>query len=522
MIHPTKFISLFVAINSFSYAAQVVLPQESFKLTPTLAGLARPLFRVKNPETRTTAAARFFGEVPSLCNQEKEFLQQRDLICSQKQAALLGIPVSPATALRIAIVSSGGGDAAAQYLLHLLKALKDHGIFPEAVQYLAGISGSTFTIGSLYASNKPFDVYYHEMRERAQHGFLTNPVDQTIKNLGPLLKIIAECIIQRLLAGLPPSGVDPYGAMLLLHYLGPDAQNGYFTRTLSSQIGAMRNYNYPLPLYIASTPIDHGRRADKVEMSPFEIIHYGAQAGIPATSFNWPIGTIIGICGSALSAPARLSVPNLLNRLKPAVLFNPIKKLFATSTLGELSLFPTYSHNFAKHIPNSPYYKKNLLLMVDIGIDVPFSPLLLQAERDIDLFIAIDAGGNVWDSSVLMDIEQYCKNLNIPFPHVYRCNGSSATIFDAGEASSAPVLVYFPISAGDYELTQKTQIADPLRFKRSVEALNLFEEKTKNQVAFIMPKLLETMKTLIKRKELRNGALKRMPTKLYPTAEPIP
>lgn len=493
-------------------AAMLSLPQEKFVLTPTLAGLAKPLFRVKNPEANALQTVRFYGAAPTLSQEEKSFLELRDSICSAAQSKFLGIPITSKSVLRIAIIGSGGGDAAALYLLHFLKALEDVGLFPAAVHYLAGISGSTFTIGGLYSSMKPFDEYYHEMRGRAQNGFLTNPVDKTFKNLLPLVKTVADCTIQRVLSSLPPSGVDPYGAMLMLHYSGNDSIKNYLDKTLTTQLEAVYRYQYPLPLYQAGIPIrgPHELLLDIFEMTPLRVTNYGAQADIPASSFNWPIGTLIGVCGSAFSTPMSTTIPILIDKLKPQALFKPLKKLFTETAIGDQSLFPTYFHNFAQKIAASPYANKKLILAVDAGasLNIPFIPFVLQAERDIDLFIVADAGGNVWTSNVLFEIAAYCKERSIPFPAVYRCNGTLATIFKENPPSKAPVVLYFPISSGNYEETMQSRITESTLFKRSPEALRVFEERTKIQVGTILEELKHVMLTLVKSKEDRAGTLK--------------
>ncbi|KAF7667859.1 hypothetical protein LDENG_00040870 [Lucifuga dentata] len=103
---------------------------------------------MKNGCEAERLAVRLEFDIP---HQEKEYLKKRKPLVGQTLQKLLGLSSPPESNKMptIALVGSGGGTRAMIGLLGSLRGLKELGVL-DAVTYITGVSGSTWTMSSLY------------------------------------------------------------------------------------------------------------------------------------------------------------------------------------------------------------------------------------------------------------------------------------------------------------------------------------------------------------------------------------
>ncbi|XP_029912974.1 cytosolic phospholipase A2 gamma-like [Myripristis murdjan] len=111
-------------------------------------------------ETTTDAPERHIYQSQQLCAGEKEYVQKRKQV-AQESLNSLGINCSVDSVPHVALLGSGGGQRAAVALLGSLYQMQEEGLL-DTVLYLGGVSGSTWSMASLYS-----DPWWSSNMERA-------------------------------------------------------------------------------------------------------------------------------------------------------------------------------------------------------------------------------------------------------------------------------------------------------------------------------------------------------------------
>ncbi len=195
-----------------------------------------------------------------------------------------------------------------------------------------------------------------------------------------------------------------------------------------------------------------------------------------------PLGTLMGICGSAFSTDVynallelyQILFPGPINPLyqKPLDIILTVLQNLLEDTLGalgeKLSLgklsqeqIKTYlqNHEFASaQIPNLSFRQSddtfdNLaeITLVDAGyelmgldrVNIGIVPLL---NRNVDVIFIADASGDMRGAPSLRAAEELAHKLHLPFPKVsYKdIDGSYATLIVDEDNPQAPIIVYMP------------------------------------------------------------------------------
>ncbi|HBY06021.1 MAG: hypothetical protein UV38_C0002G0227 [candidate division TM6 bacterium GW2011_GWE2_42_60] len=406
---------------------------------------------------------RSLGTKPSICQEEKDFLQKRDPWCNAAIKKLLGRDIELQHTPRIVLLSSGGGLRSALFTAGGLKTLSEKGVL-DACQYVGGISGGTWAIIPWILSQKSFVQFYPEYIDHVVTGLLPKTIEQGGTNLFCFLGIIGETLLRRLAFQDVPSAIDLYGLLLSLHLLGEESKTSYATTNLASLIPSVQKGQNPLPLCTAIIPDKNKDRLfmDPIECTPFEVVDYSSNTAVPGwgcgreyrggVSYNThpplTMGLLMGIFGSAFTAVTLKEIwPMIVSKLWPPELFAPLGKLIQETQIGDLRIFPEHVRNFSFGLPGATGRLEPFKLWVDAGIsiNVPIVPFLKQEERAPDIYIILDAGGDVKWSNILSETELYARTLNLPFPHcdTYAARSSVFSVFDDGP--NAPIIVYIPM-----------------------------------------------------------------------------
>nr|AWU67131.1 putative phospholipase A2 [Crangon crangon]AWU67132.1 putative phospholipase A2 [Crangon crangon] len=214
------------------------------------------LERNKNPDLRFSLA---------LCNEEKEFLLLRRKMVLVAMQKLLGdkAPDNEKQVPIIGILGSGGGFRAMTCLSGAVKALQETGIL-DCATYIAGLSGSSWYISTLYAHDNFPNVTHSEVQSD-----LRDSVTQDWKwhlRKGP--SYIAN-MIAKYMKGQPVSFTDFFG-----HLLGDVLLKGAKHKKLTDMKTILSQGIKPLPLFTclhAKRNVSCKSFSEWVEFSPYEI-----------------------------------------------------------------------------------------------------------------------------------------------------------------------------------------------------------------------------------------------------------
>ncbi|XP_071368771.1 cytosolic phospholipase A2 zeta-like [Centroberyx affinis] len=207
--------------------------------------------------------------------QEKEYLEKRKVVVGQALQKLLGLssPPGPKKVPVIALVGSGGGTRAMTGLFGSLKGLQQIGVL-DAATYITGVSGSTWTMTSLYqqANWSQQDL---NSAISAMEGKITKDLLSSFST--DKLQYYKDEMDKKGEEGHTVSLVDMWG--LVIEHLIFEKKT---TSTLSEQQRAVADGQNPLPIYTAVNMKDELKgcefEAEWCEFTPYEvgISKYGA------------------------------------------------------------------------------------------------------------------------------------------------------------------------------------------------------------------------------------------------------
>uniref|UniRef100_UPI003AAE3706 cytosolic phospholipase A2 zeta-like isoform X2 n=1 Tax=Centroberyx gerrardi TaxID=166262 RepID=UPI003AAE3706 len=207
--------------------------------------------------------------------QEKEYLEKRKVVVGQALQKLLGLssPPGPKKVPVIALVGSGGGTRAMTGLFGSLRGLQQIGVL-DAATYITGVSGSTWTMTSLYQqanwSQQDIDSAISAKEGKITKSFLSS--FSTDK-----LQYYKDELDKKGKEGHIVSLIDMWGLVIEHLIFGKKT-----TSTLSGQQSAVTEGQNPLPIYTAVNMKDGlmgcEAEAEWCEFTPYEvgIPKYGA------------------------------------------------------------------------------------------------------------------------------------------------------------------------------------------------------------------------------------------------------
>ncbi|XP_071401263.1 cytosolic phospholipase A2 zeta-like [Centroberyx affinis] len=441
--------------------------------------------------------------------QEKEYLEKRKVVVGQALQKLLGLssPPGPKKVPVIALVGSGGGTRAMTGLFGSLKGLQQIGVL-DAATYITGVSGSTWTMTSLYQQanwsqqdlNSAISAMEGEMTKRFLSSF---SIDK--------LQYYKDEMDKKRKEGHIVSLVDMWGLVLEHMIFGKKT-----TSTLSDQQRAVTEGQNPFPIYTAVNMKDGitgcEAEAEWCEFTPYEvgIPKYGAFVRAEEFGNQFFLGHrikklpeiripyLMGIWSSFFSVSmtqlwqratgaqpswtpwlgpdvsnievdsepstldtyllnpvtgvAKMVTDFFKNRPVIAHMYNFMCGLFLHWNYNKHSNFNAWKDTHPDAFPNRLTPADPTLRLVDAGhaINIGCVPVL-RPERDVDLIISLSYS---WDPDnifkVLKRTATYCKDHEIPFPSIdfVRLDNEPQQelyVFEDKENPKAPIVLYFPL-----------------------------------------------------------------------------
>ncbi|XP_065100992.2 cytosolic phospholipase A2 zeta-like [Paramisgurnus dabryanus] len=439
--------------------------------------------------------------------EEKNFLVKRSKVVSEALQKVLNLITTPEPRKVpvIAVVCSGGGTRAMTGTYGALRGLQELQLL-DAVSYITGLSGSTWTLASLYGdpnwsksdiikfiqssrkeisksksslfSREQLSYYKKKMEERGKEGHIVSLID--------MWGLAIEYLIQ---------GKKPFG-------------------TLTDMQKALSEGQNPLPIFTAVNMKDGNlectAEAEWCEFTPYEvgISKYGGF--VPAQNFGSEyylghlvkkipetrVSFLLGIWSSVFSLnltsiwqhatgitpswtqgaekeasntktdnkPRKLStsllspVADSANRVSSFMNSRPIISQMSNFLRG-LQLHRDYSENSAfvawkeKHadaFPNTLTPMDSLLSLVDGGfaINSGFIPVL-GSQRHADVILSLNYSWDQDQFQILKQTYDYCIDRKIPFPKIDYKKVESEPIqevyvFEDQENPEAPIVIHFP------------------------------------------------------------------------------
>ncbi len=346
----------------------------------------------------------------------------------------------------IALVAMGGGLRSATGTLGMLLGLESIGLL-EAVSYLFGLSGSTWSIFPWVASGKNVFDYFAYYQNSLSQGIM-NAVFKSKFNL--LLKLLAA------------SGeyIQSYGDMLSNALM--ESEDSMYTK-MSSLKNNLFAADFPLPVGTATETSNPNRRV-VFEFSPFEAGSVALSAFVPIEEFGSvfkegrilssgrederTLGFYLGLFGAAFSFRLSEVVEVLSSNQTLANLAN----LISTQQLK-----PAKIPNINFGIKNAPRSELSLLKLSDTGhadagkeriaTNLPILPAL-RPSRNIDIIIVYDSSADLKNAPALRAalFEAFENNYRLPFiakEQIEKTESQDVSIFEDSLCPwNGPMIVY--------------------------------------------------------------------------------
>lgn len=390
----------------------------------------------------------------SLCGEEIKALYQRFDRTKNKLSSLLGKRLDNQNVPFIAVAGSGGSHRAMVCTLGLLDALDQTEIL-DAVHYMGGVSGSTWTMASWLA---------HDCSLSNLKSFLRARITSNEGIMAYDIKAIAMMIYNKITRKQPVTLADIWGSIITHQFLSDLPGSGHQVY-LSDLAPLVKTGRYPLPIFTAVR--DHSNPYEWFEFTPFESGSIDQRVWIPTKSFGnkfkdgisyenyreQSLGFMIGISSSAYAANVKEIIRAILSRLAPLFENKDQKEEFKNiisflfDEFMDLQVSPPKVHNFARNMSGITYASKEHLTLIDAGCDfnLPFPPLL---RRSIDLYIVCDGSNNATTGNKyhpLRGAERYARSNGYKFPTInYSSIGDDVSVFYDPNDASVPTIIYFP------------------------------------------------------------------------------
>uniref|UniRef100_A0A8B9MCI5 Phospholipase A2 n=1 Tax=Accipiter nisus TaxID=211598 RepID=A0A8B9MCI5_9AVES len=411
-----------------------------------------------------------------LCMEEKNFLQKRRKFVASalKKALHLEQDLQDHEIPVVAVMTTGGGTRALTSLLGNLLGLQKLDLL-DAISYITGSSGSTWTLSHLYQSadwsRKDLSRPIGEVRRHMTKCKLSCFSLESFKYYEKELKL-------RKREGYQISSIDFWG--LLLEKALSDGKNNH---KLSDERQALSQGQNPLPIYmILNIKEDYSLSEFKewVEFTPYEVgfLKYGAFIRAEDFGSKFFMGRLMKklpesrICfmkGNVLhcknlnyepSSPARsneletyLVTPEcgimgiirqvLTERVMVSKFYNFLKGFQVHNEYLQSTSFCMWKDTVLENFPNQLTETAEFMCLADTAgyIDISYPPLM-RPERKVDVVLHLNYSSG---SQTLYFLKQ-----GIPFPKVHlseeeKKNLKECYIFEDTETPEAPTVVFFPL-----------------------------------------------------------------------------
>ncbi|KAJ3095259.1 hypothetical protein HDU97_007118 [Phlyctochytrium planicorne] len=427
---------------------------------------------VRNPEIFKDARVSQTNTIPE---EEKIFQRARQKFARESFARFIQVPVEEIDERDIPIIAAGGSGGGLKAMIGttgFLKAMEQEGLY-DAITYLAGVSGSCWTLSNLYReATQASPTILAELLEATLDAFPGDPVHlQTILLADPLVRVplLFGGMVSKRITGLPRGVVEVYSAFMQSHFYSTDQHWNDRDFKLSLQRRFMEGGKAPMPIH---TAIRHERpwlaRKDKdgdgvqtaydkqdtddmeakqkavemrkawwqwFELSPLEVgcdELKGLCGGISVDKVpEQNISMIVGTVASAMTAPFQTSCETL-ERSNPSswigsrIRGHAVKMLSpdaSTKVKEILSMHPfhsAYNWNPMYKIRPGPHppglINSPRIQLIDAGADnnQPLYPFV-RPGRNVDIIIVLDSSEDVERNIVTKDIENFGSRRGLKF-----------------------------------------------------------------------------------------------------------
>uniref|UniRef100_A0A493TAB3 Phospholipase A2 n=1 Tax=Anas platyrhynchos platyrhynchos TaxID=8840 RepID=A0A493TAB3_ANAPP len=388
-----------------------------------------------------------------LCMEEKNFLQKRrKLVASALKKALhLERDLQDHEVPVVAVMTTGGGTRALTSLLGNLLGLQKLDLL-DAISYITGSSGSTWTLSHLYQSPD------------WSHKDLLGPIGEV---RGHMTKCKLSCFSLESLKyydrelnlrkqeGYQISSIDLWG-LLLEKALSNGVKNNH---KLSDERQALNQGQNPLPIYmILNIKDDYSLSEFKewVEFTPYEVgfLKYGAFIRAEDFGSKFFMGRLMKklpesrIC--FMKGDYSSVLEKVMSRSNRKVIYFIIISSFISQTENILLLWRITHHKkyflldtVLENFPNQLTETAEFLCLADTAgyIDISYPPLM-RPERKVDVVLHLNYSSGSQTS--------YFLKQGIPFPKIHlseeeKKNLKECYIFEDAETPEAPTVVFFPL-----------------------------------------------------------------------------
>ncbi|KFW09305.1 Cytosolic phospholipase A2 epsilon, partial [Fulmarus glacialis] len=445
-----------------------------------------------------------------LCMEEKNFLQKRRKFVASalKKALHLERDLQDHEVPVVAVMTTGGGTRALTSLLGNLLGLQKLDLL-DAISYITGSSGSTWTLSHLYQSadwsHKDLSRPIGEVRRHMTKCKLSCFSLESLKYYDKELKLRKQ-------EGYQISSIDFWG--LLLEKALSDGKNNH---KLSDERQALNQGQNPLPIYmILNIKEDYSLSEFKewVEFTPYEVgfLKYGAfiraedfgseffmgrlmkklpesricfMKGLWSNVFSynlldaWHSSDPTERCslrctqhrtvdvGDEPSPPARsheletfLVTPEcgimgiirqvLSERVMVSKFYNFLKGFQVHNEYLQSKSFCIWKDTILEDFPNQLTETAEFMCLADTAgyIDISYPPLM-RPERKVDVVLHLNYSSGS-QTLPLEEASKYFLKQGIPFPKIHlseeeKKNPKECYIFEDAETPEAPTVVFFPL-----------------------------------------------------------------------------
>lgn len=428
-------------------------------LTYTLAAFAiisLPIYPINTPHrsfnwdknTELQAQVRFGN---SLNTQESSVVEMRNLRAYKTLSTFLAQPLESSSHIPlIGFSGSGGGIRASIATLGVLKGLEDLGLL-DAIQYMAGVSGSIWTLAAWMHHKTSLDNIVCLLREKLQESL----------NLKNYKQSMVQAVEKKIAQRFTFSVTDIWGAFLTNIFLAQPENNGH-DAYLSDLAPQILSGDYPMPIF-SSLIGETNPRYKWVELTPFEVGSDFLNSWIPSFAFGKEfkngtcfdsqmgesLGFILGMVGSLYA----MSITDFIDTIRDEIntkINSPLPQLASILSpwwYDNVRFSPPVIKNWNFQIPVMPLAHDCELSLIDAGIaiNLPFPPLL---RRGIDVHIVCDASLNALSEggNSMHDVEDYtvCNNYKLPSINYSEITAKEISIISDKNNPQKPIIIYLP------------------------------------------------------------------------------
>jgi len=415
-----------------------------------------------------------------LCSQEYAYRAARKVKVKRMLEKLLGFTISDNIVPTIAVVISGGGFRAMIATIGFLCGLERLGLL-YMVTYISTLSGSTWAVGSWFASGMPISLFKVHLLSHLAPGLLPLSFRET--------RLIVDMILSKWCFDQPVTEIDFYGALVgnrILKEFGKKRHRIY----LSDQLELLKYGEWPMPIYTAVRTDPH-TNFEWYEFTPYEI--GGAWLGhyVPSWAYGrkfeqgksidfapeQSLSSHFGVFGSAFAATFNRMYQEVADNISS----DPVKVVIerVLEDIGNQRLANSCFHNFTYSMKLSPIGTKKYIELADAGLDfnLPYPPISGERpERKADVIIFLDVSYTIEGVPALKGVASYAQMHNLVFPTLDAkdIDKKVITVLNNEHNNVSPVVVYMPW-VKDEELWKQRRSETQFRLFR--QYLNHFDPR---------------------------------------------